>query len=375
MPGVPPARYAYLGPEGTFAEAALRTLPAAAKGDLQPQVSVTAALDAVRRGEADHALVPIENSVEGSVSATLDELAVGDLLMVTREVLLPVSFALMARPGTGLHQVRRVATHPHAAAQCRRWLTTALPDATVVPALSTAAAAAGLADGSANHDAAIAAPIAAERYRLEVLARDVEDYPDAVTRFVMVSRPGEPPLPSGHDKTSLVAFISDDHPGALLEVLTELSVRGVNLTRIESRPTGEGMGRYCFSIDCEGHVDDARLGEALSGLRRVCPDVRFLGSYPRAGRGPPPRRRSAMPPRRTRCSATPPRGSVGSATGRSSVRPPLAWPVRGRCVLPASTASARPASGSPRSASRTPARTASSWAPNAMPRNRAIDVR
>jgi len=286
MPGVPPARYAYLGPEGTFAEAALRTLPAAAKGDLQPQVSVTAALDAVRRGEADHALVPIENSVEGSVSATLDELAVGDLLMVTREVLLPVSFALMVRPGTGLHQVRRVATHPHAAAQCRRWLATALPDATVVPALSTAAAARGLADGSANHDAAIAAPIAAERYRLEVLASDVEDNADAVTRFVMVSRPGEPPLPSGHDKTSLVAFISDDHPGALLEVLTELSVRGVNLTRIESRPTGEGMGRYCFSIDCEGHVDDARLGEALSGLRRVCPDVRFLGSYPRADRGP-----------------------------------------------------------------------------------------
>jgi prephenate dehydratase len=285
MPGVPPARYAYLGPEGTFAEAALRTVPAAAKGDLQPQVSVGAALEAVRRGEADHALVPIENSVEGSVSTTLDELAVGEPLMVTREVLLPVSFALMARPGTALTSVRRVATHPHAAAQCRRWLATVLPDATVVPALSTAAAAASIADGSASHDSAIAAPIAAEHYRLEVLARDVEDNPDAVTRFVMVSRPGEPPLPTGHDKTSLVAFISDDHPGALLEVLTELSVRGVNLTRIESRPTGEGMGRYCFSIDCEGHVDDARLGEALSGLRRVCPDVRFLGSYPRADRG------------------------------------------------------------------------------------------
>jgi prephenate dehydratase len=102
---------------------------------------------------------------------------------------------------------------------------------------------------------------------------------------VLVSRPGEPPLPSGHDKTSFVAFISDDHPGALLEVLTELAVRGVNLTRIESRPTGDGMGRYCFSIDCEGHVDDARVGEALSGLRRVCPDVRFLGSYPRADSG------------------------------------------------------------------------------------------
>ena len=286
MPGVPPARYAYLGPEGTFSEAALRTLPAAAKAELQPHPSVSTALDAVRRGEADHALVPIENSVEGSVSATLDELAAGEPLMVTREVLLPVSFALMVRPGTGLTDVRRVATHPHAHAQCRRWLATVLPDATVVPALSTAEAAATLADGSGSHDAAIAAPIAAERYRLEVLAADVEDNPDAMTRFVLVSRPGQPPLPTGHDRTSLVAFISDDHAGALLEVLTEFAVRGVNLMRIESRPTGERLGRYCFSIDCEGHVDDTRVGEALTGLRRVCPDVRFLGSYPRADEGP-----------------------------------------------------------------------------------------
>jgi prephenate dehydratase len=282
MPGVPPARYAYLGPEGTFAEAALRSLPAAAKADLQPQPSVAAALDAVRHGEADHALVPIENSVEGSVSTTLDELATGAPLMLTREVLLPVSFALMARPGTGLHGVTRVATHPHAEAQCRGWLATVLPEAAVVPALSTAEAARSLADGAGSHDAAIAAPIAAERYRLEVLAEDVADNPDAVTRFVLVSRPAPPPLPTGHDKTTLVAFISDDHAGALLEVLTEFAVRGVNLTRIESRPTGERLGRYSFSIDCEGHVDDARLGEALTGMRRVCADVRFLGSYPRA---------------------------------------------------------------------------------------------
>lgn len=288
MPGVPPARYAYLGPEGTFAEAALRTIPAADRSELQPAPTVAGALTAVRRGEADHALVPIENSVEGSVAATLDELAAGDPLMVTREVLLPVTFALLSRPGTALTDVRRVATHPHAEAQCRRWLSVALPDATVLPALSTAAAAAALADGTAQHDAAIAAPIAAERYRLTVLAEDVGDSPDAVTRFVLVSRPAQPPLPSGHDKTSLVAFIADDHPGALLEVLTEFAVRGVNLTRIESRPTGERLGRYCFSIDCEGHVDDARVGEALMGLRRVCPDVRFLGSYPRADDRPEP---------------------------------------------------------------------------------------
>jgi prephenate dehydratase len=286
MPGVPPARYAYLGPEGTFAEAALRTLPAAAKAQVQAHPTVAGALDAVRRGDADHALVPIENSVEGSVSATLDELATGEPLMVTREVLLPVSFALLVRQGTGLHAVKRVATHPHAAAQCRRWLSTVLPDAEVVPALSTAEAARALAEGEGSHDAAIAARIAADHYRLDVLAEDVADNPDAMTRFVLVGRPSQPPLATGHDKTSLVLFISDDHAGALLEVLTEFAVRGVNLTRIESRPTGERLGRYCFSVDCEGHVDDVRVGEALTGLRRVCRDVRFLGSYPRADQGP-----------------------------------------------------------------------------------------
>jgi prephenate dehydratase len=291
MPGVPPARYAYLGPEGTFSEAALRTLPAAAKADLQPYATVGAALDAVRRGDVDGAVVPLENSVEGSVSATLDELSGGDALMLTREVLLPVGFALVARPGTGLHAVQRVGTHPHAAAQCRRWLSVALPDASVVPALSTAAAAAAVADGTAPYDAAIAAPLAADRYRLEVLAEGLGDNPSAVTRFVLVSRPAPPPLPTGNDRTTLVAFIADDHPGALLEVLTEFAVRGVNLTRIESRPTGERLGRYCFSIDCEGHVDDARVGEALTGLRRVCADVRFLGSYPRADGGPTAARR------------------------------------------------------------------------------------
>ena len=291
MPGVPPARYAYLGPEGTFTEAALRTVPAAASADLEPQPTVAAALEAVRRGEVDAALVPLENSVEGAVSATLDDLALGEPLVITREVLLPVRFVLAARAGTSLDDVTGVGTHPHAEAQCRTWLSTRLPDAATYLASSTAAAAAELAQGTAAYDAAICAPIAAERYRLTVLAEDIGDNEAAVTRFVLVSRPTPPPLPTGADRTTVVAFIADDHPGALLEVLTELAVRGVNLTRIESRPTGERLGSYCFSMDCEGHIDDARLGEALVGLRRVCADVRFLGSYPRAdGAATPPRR-------------------------------------------------------------------------------------
>ncbi|HEV2890241.1 MAG TPA: prephenate dehydratase [Frankiaceae bacterium] len=278
MPGVPPGRVGYLGPRGTFCEAALRTLPVAARGE--PYVSVADALDAVRRGDVDAALVPFENSVEGSVSSTLDELATGEPLHVTTEVLLPVTFDVLVRPGTSLAGVKRVATHPHAEAQCRAWLRATLPDAVVHPASSTAEAAVDVANGL--YDAAVASPLAGEAYGLVAAAHDV-GASNAVTRFVLVTRPAPPAPPTGTDRTTLVAFIADDHPGALLELLTEFAVRGVNLTRIESRPTGAGLGRYCFSIDCDGHVRDARVGEALSALKRICADVRFLGSYPRAG--------------------------------------------------------------------------------------------
>ncbi len=274
--------YAYFGPEGTFTEAALRSLPEVGDRPIQAHATVGGALDAVRRGEAAAAMVPIENSVEGGVPATLDELAGGEPLMVLREVLLPVSFALLARPGVSLGQVRSVGSHPHALAQCRRWLAEHLPGAETVLAASTAAAAAAVAEGTASYDAALAAPMAAAHYPVAVLAEGIADNPGAVTRFVLVGPPGTPPLPTGIDKTSLVAYIHDDHPGALLEILTEFAVRGVNLTRIESRPTGDRLGDYHFSIDCEGHVDDARVGEVLVGLRRVCADVRFLGSYARA---------------------------------------------------------------------------------------------
>ena len=283
MPGIPPSRYAYLGPEGTFTETALRQLPAAARADLLPFSSVEMALDAVRSGDADGAMVPIENSIEGGVSATIDALATGEPLVVVRESLVPISFVLAARPGTTLDDVKRVSTHPHAQAQCRGWMGLHLPDAAYVPALSTAAAAAGLSVGTdVGYDAALCAPIAAERYRLRVLADDVADNPSAVTRFVLVARPGVPPTPTGADKTSIVAFQPDDHPGGLLELLEQFAVRGVNLVRIESRPTGDAMGRYCFAIDAEGHIAEARMAEALVGLHRFCPQVRFLGSYPSA---------------------------------------------------------------------------------------------
>lgn len=274
-------RIAYLGPRGSFAEAAVRSLTEGQDVELVPAASVQAALDAARDGSVDSALVPIENSVEGSVSVTLDELAAGKRLVIVDEVVIAVRFALLARPGVTLADVRRVATHPHAQAQVRHWLAANLPGASVIPAMSTAAAAAGLAEEPATFDAAVSQRIAADIYGLDVLADDIQDTDDATTRFVLVRLPGEIPAPSGADKTTLSLYMRQDEPGALLAILTEFAVRGVNMTRIESRPTRKALGDYYFSVDVEGHVADSRVSEALMGLHRVCLDVRFLGSYPR----------------------------------------------------------------------------------------------
>ncbi len=283
MPGTtappPPTRFAYLGPEGTFAEAALSTVADPAEGDRYPQPSVSAALSAVRSGDVDAALVPLENSVEGSVPATMDGLADGASLRIVREVFLHVTMTLVARPGVALADVRSVASHPHALAQSARWLAGHLPGVSPLPTTSTAAAAAAVAAGEI--DAAVCAPIAARRYDLATLVPDIADHPGAVTRFVLVAPPGPLPAPTGNDKTSLVAVVGD-RTGALLGLLGEFAVRGISLTRIESRPTRQRLGVYSFSLDCEGHADDRRVGEALAALHRVCDDVRFLGSYPRA---------------------------------------------------------------------------------------------
>jgi prephenate dehydratase len=281
MPRAVPKRFVYLGPEGTFAEQALRSLSLPARASVSPSRSVPEALEAVRAGEADAALVPLENSVGGAEGVTLDELAGSPPLVITQEVVLAVDFVLAARPGTTMESLTAIAAHPNAARQCRGWLRAHAPDAVVVDALSNGAAAAGVASG--EYQAGICAPIGAQRHKLELLGTNIADHKDAMTRFALVGRPGPPPPPTGDDVTSLAVYISHDRVGALLAVLTELAVRGVNMTRIESRPTGEQLGRYAFFLDCTGHVADVRMGEALQGLHRVCADVRFLGSYPRAG--------------------------------------------------------------------------------------------
>ncbi|ARF73883.1 prephenate dehydratase [Kitasatospora albolonga] len=274
-------RYAYLGPEGTFTEVALRTLPEAATRELVPMVSVPAALDAVRNGEAAAALVPIENSVEGGITATLDELAAGDPLMIYREVLLSITFALLVRPGTKLSDIKTVTAHPAAQPQVRNWMAAHLPQAVWESAASNADGARLVQEG--RYDAAFAGEFAAATYGLEPLVTEIHDAENAQTRFVLVGRPARPSAPTGADKTSVMIWLGDDHPGALLELLQEFAVRGVNLMLIQSRPTGEGIGNYCFAVDAEGHIADRRVGEALMGLKRICPKVRFLGSYPRAG--------------------------------------------------------------------------------------------
>ncbi|WP_416403638.1 prephenate dehydratase [Arthrobacter sp. LFS091] len=277
--------YTFLGPEGTFTEAALMQVPGAADATRIPCTNVNTALDRVRAGEADAAMVPIENSVEGGVTATLDAIATGQELRIIREALVPITFVLVARPGVALSDIKRISTHGHAWAQCRLWVDEHLPNADYVPGSSTAAAAMGLLADDAPYDAAICAPlIAAEQPGLNVLAANIGDNPDAVTRFILVSRPGPLPKRTGADKTTVVVPLPQDHPGALMDILDQFASRGVNLSRIESRPTGQYLGHYFFSIDADGHASDSRVADALAGLHRISPATRFLGSYARADR-------------------------------------------------------------------------------------------
>ncbi|OFJ51316.1 prephenate dehydratase [Mycolicibacterium grossiae] len=286
-------RVAYLGPEGTFTEAALWQMVAtgalpADEVDPMPTDSPTAALDAVRGGAADFACVPFENSIEGSVLPTLDGLATGEPLRVYAEHTLDVAFSIVVRPGTTAADVRTVAAFPVALAQVKRWLADHLPTATPVPANSNAAAARDVANGVA--DAGVSTALAATRWRLDALADGVVDEPNARTRFVLAGRPGPPPPRTGTDRTSVVLRL-ENVPGALVAAMNEFAIRDIDLTRIESRPTRTELGTYLFFLDCVGHVDDDPVAEALKALHRRCRDVRYLGSWPTgtaAGAVPPP---------------------------------------------------------------------------------------
>jgi prephenate dehydratase len=274
---------AYFGPQGTFSEQAAL---AAARPDhtLVPVPTVPEALAAVRQGRADLACVPVENSVEGAVSATMDALAVDEQVVAVAEVLLPVAFSLLVRPGVTMADITSVASHPHALAQVQGWLALHLEAATQLASTSTAAAAVGVLDG--QYDAAITAPVAADHYALDVLHTGIADVDDAVTRFLVLQRPGRLPAPTGSDRTSIACVAAYQRTGVLAEMLTELALRGINLTRIESRPLKGRLGEYRFFLDFDGHIAEQRVGDALAALHRRCQHVRFLGSYPKADGAP-----------------------------------------------------------------------------------------
>lgn len=286
MPQTPQTRrrYSYLGPAGTFTEAALKQVPEAVGQEWCPVDNLGEALNRVVTGSADAAMIAIENSIDGGVTVAQDALATIPGLRIVGEYLVPVDFVLVARPGTRIEDVRVVSGHPVAYGQCRAWLDGAVPAHRHLIASSNVQAAADLFDPEKGIDAAIAPPGIDDHYDVEVLAEHLAENPDAVTRFVLVSRTVPVGEPTGADKTSLIVELPEDRAGALLNLLEQFAARGVNLTLLASRPIGDRMGRYRFVIDAEGHVKDERVADALLGVKRFSPKVVFLGSYPRADR-------------------------------------------------------------------------------------------
>jgi prephenate dehydratase len=292
-PGAPsPGRIAYLGPEGTFCEQALLTQDDLKGAELVPYDTIPDALAATVSGAVDLGFVPIENSIEGTVNVTLDILAFEAELQIQREVVLPIQMGLLAAPGVALQDVKTVVSFPVASAQCRGFLARELPDVVVEASNSTAEAAQILGKSKDPHTAAIGPLLSGELYGLEVLASDIEDHPDNATRFVAVAREGIP-APTGHDKTSIVVFQRTNAPGTLLAILQEFAARGIDLNKLESRPTKQGLGEYCFILDMDGHLGDEIVADCLRELQISKANVKVLGSYPAAGDHAPQARRDA----------------------------------------------------------------------------------
>ncbi len=270
-----------MGPSGTYTEQALLSQPDLAAADTRPVGSIPDVLNAVVEGEVDLAFVPIENAIEGAVNVTQDALAFDLDLLIQREVILDVELDLLAWPGTALADIDRVISFPVALAQCRAFLRENVPDAEVEAATSTADAARQVAELGPGA-AAIANPLAAELYGLEALERAIEDHPGNQTRFLLLGREGVP-LPTGHDKTSVVVYQRANEPGSLVMILQEFAARNIDLNRLESRPTKHRLGDYCFLFEFEGHIGDEVVADCLRDLKMKQGDVKFLGSFPAAG--------------------------------------------------------------------------------------------
>jgi prephenate dehydratase len=272
-------RVAYLGPPGTFSEEAVTRCELAGSDEPLPCASFPDAWDAVLAGRADAALLPVENSIEGAIGTTLDLLVHRSGLMILRELLLPVQQQLLAAPGTTLGQVTRVLSHPQPLGQCARFLRERLPGARLEATHSTADAAIQVSQGLAGA-AAIGSRAAAGRYGLSIIAESIQDSDENTTRFVLVARQDAPP--TGRDRTSIAFTMDRDRPGGLYEVMGEFASRGINLSKIESRPMKQALGHYVFFVDFEGHRLDAPSAAALESVRRRVHQFHLLGSYPRA---------------------------------------------------------------------------------------------
>ncbi|HUY07428.1 MAG TPA: prephenate dehydratase [Acidimicrobiales bacterium] len=272
-------RIAYLGPRGTFSEQALRSERDLGACTLVEMTTIAGAMRAAMGGEVDYAFVPIENSIEGSVSSTIDELIFGEELFIQREVVIDIHIDLMVLPGVEMHEIKEVVSHPHALAQVRRFLADQLPGVIANVSNSTSDAARLVAESGRRDLAAVAPSLTAKMYSLTVLASSVEDQLANETRFVLVGS-HRIQQRTGNDRTAVVCFQRSDRPGSLHDILGAFSAREVNLTRIESRPTKMALGDYCFVIEIEGHISDASVADALCEIYVDLSSIRFLGSYP-----------------------------------------------------------------------------------------------
>lgn len=272
-------RLAYLGPAGTFSEEAALIQAARDGAELMPMSSIPALVSAVETGLADRAILPIENSIEGTVSATVDLLIHETSLQICAELILPVRHFLLARPGTTLQQIRAVMSHPQALGQCRRFLERCLPGAEQIASLSTAAAVAEMMQSEDSSRAAIGTLRAAELYGAEVLAWDIQDQRTNMTRFIVLAE--HDAEPTGQDRTSLCFTVKRNVPGALVEVLNELAAARIQMTKVESRPMKSALGDYYFLVDIEGHRRDPHIAEALARMAEKAAELKIFGSYPR----------------------------------------------------------------------------------------------
>jgi prephenate dehydratase len=285
-------RVGYLGPEGSFSHQAVMTLTG-----VEPigSPSIEDVLGAVAAGELDQALVPIENALEGTVSATIDGLVFDYDLVILQEIVLPIHLHLLARPGVALDDIKSVRSYVHALAQVRSFVHERGLE--TVQTTSTSQAARDVAESSEPWGA-VGSSLAGDLFGLEVVAADIEDHPDNATRFVLVGR-DDVAAPTGHDRTTIVCFQDADRPGSLYAILGRFAARDINLTKLESRPTKQGLGDYCFAIEFEGHVADDVVADCLADLQAHLARVKFLGSYPVTGEGASDRRREVAEARRS----------------------------------------------------------------------------